>query len=354
MKFFLKPCSPNPVNPQRLPPVVLEELEKTVSQKKGEIDEFQDEWERVKRYIHPYEYIYSSSFTRNNISKIKPVSRSYFKMVEILSVYGIRVDQKDILCLAEAPGGFIQRLLEFPVNRVHGITLISEDRKVPYWNHTILKDKRFTEHRGNSEDGDLISLSNILGFAKEIGSVSIVTGDGGFDVSDDYDAQERMSYPLIFSEIFLSLLVLEPGGVFTCKIFDTFRRETLCLLSLLHRGFDQIVMHKPCMSRMSNSEKYIVCLGYRGKTTEITNTLARYFLQNEFDIDVSDMYVSEMIEFIKRCSTSQMDLIEVGIQQIKEKKYMRGATKLQIRKAREWCVAHGIEINTECIYLRDS
>ena len=77
------------------------------------IDEYPKEWETVKKQIHEYEYIYTSSYYKKNVSIFSPISRSYFKMTEINQYYHLLNQDKKytITCLAEAPGGFIQSLL---------------------------------------------------------------------------------------------------------------------------------------------------------------------------------------------------------------------------------------------------
>jgi 23S rRNA U2552 (ribose-2'-O)-methylase RlmE/FtsJ len=354
MKFFLH-ISDGDAN-LTLTENIFEDISKQLSDKKSEIDMYPHEWETAKRIINPYEYIYSSSYLCRNISGIKPVSRSYFKITEIIQDYGIVVKDATVMCVAEAPGGFAQCFLDTHVAKVHGITLISENKSIPYWNHLILRDKRFQIHEGVTKDGDLTNFKNILEFAKDIGKVSLVTGDGGFDVSDDYDSQERLSYPLIFSEVYLGLLVLEKGGVFICKIFDTFRKETLCLLGVLHLCFQQVVFHKPCMSRPSNSEKYVVCVGYLGPQTDILNSLTRVYLSNFKGLNtrVSESFLRDMVEYVKNYSSEQMALIDNGINGIKTKKQHRIPTNQQIETAINWCNTYDIPINNSCVYLQAS
>lgn len=354
MKFFLPPYTH--VGTLALREDMFKELSMKLSQKKSEIDQYTEEWETAKRVIHPYEFIYSSSYLRKNVSGFKPVSRSYFKLTEILQDYGIVVDDKNILCIAEAPGGFIQRLLEKPVKRVHGITLISDDKRVPFWNHKVMRNSRFQAHEGFTKNGDITNFKNILRFSKDIGKVSLVTGDGGFDVSDDYDSQETCSYPLIFSEVYMGLLLLEEGGVFICKIFDTFQKDTLSLLAILHQCFQQIIFHKPCMSRSSNSEKYVVCLKYRGPNTAIINHMTRVYLTDfrGLDMRVSEGFLREMSTYIHAYSEYQMKLIDRGINGIKQKHKITFPTRQQIHDAVQWCHTYDIPINHHCMYLEGS
>ena len=105
------------------------------------------EWDSVKKLTNDYELIYLSSRSRENesISCIKPLSRSYFKMIEILQECSIPLED-NIKCghLAEGPGGFIQATVDILKQKdykyeCHGITLRSTEKDIPGWS----KAKRF-------------------------------------------------------------------------------------------------------------------------------------------------------------------------------------------------------------------
>ena len=71
------------------------------------IDTYRTRWDGAKKQINEYEYIYTSTNPKKNICSVVPISRSYFKLREIM--YDLRLTCDDnIACVAEAPGGFIQ------------------------------------------------------------------------------------------------------------------------------------------------------------------------------------------------------------------------------------------------------
>ena len=75
---------------------------------KSKIDNYENKkWNQSKKSVHIYEYIYTSSHQVKNISNIIPISRSYFKLYEILKDIEINLDNKTICCICEGPGGFI-------------------------------------------------------------------------------------------------------------------------------------------------------------------------------------------------------------------------------------------------------
>ena len=342
----------------------LSKLNKELNDVKSLIDNYPKEWEIVKRQIHEYEYIYTSSYYKKNISYISPISRSYFKFREIYNSYPLLNSFEDklsdikILCLAEAPGGFIQSILDLipneKIDKIHGITLISEDSKIPSWNHLIRKNKKVQFHTGGAGNGDLYDFKNVLSFIKDIqkSSVHLITGDGGFDNSSDYSKQEEHSLKLIYSEIFMALNLQKRGGSFVCKIFDTFKKETIILLYILRSSYNEIYIHKPKISRLSNSEKYITCIDYKGYNHKIINLLCHNFNDNKLNIPIDNLYISDMISFNSKYCKIQMDHIHMGINIIMKNKLNKRPTKEQIELAIEWCKKYNIQINDKCIFLR--
>ena len=64
-----------------------------------------------------------------NISNKLPISRSYFKLKEIIKDHNIQVNGKNIFSMAEAPGGFIQELLENNINKNSDVITIGDNLK---------------------------------------------------------------------------------------------------------------------------------------------------------------------------------------------------------------------------------
>ena len=122
-----------------------EALFTTITNKKREIDKVQHKWDSAKKISNEYEYIYTSSNPRKNISSVLPVSRSFFKLREI--IYDFKLDiGRSCSCIAEAPGGFMQSLLQYSdesdiiLDSIYGITLVSDDKDVPYWNPLLFNN----------------------------------------------------------------------------------------------------------------------------------------------------------------------------------------------------------------------
>jgi len=105
---------------------------------KKEIDKHSKSWEKYKKYSNPYEFI-NTSFDNNTmpICSYKPLSRSYFKMIEILNHYSFSFpDTMRSFHLAEGPGGFIEALSNYrnnPKDVYYGMTLMEEKNDIPKW-----------------------------------------------------------------------------------------------------------------------------------------------------------------------------------------------------------------------------
>jgi 23S rRNA U2552 (ribose-2'-O)-methylase RlmE/FtsJ len=130
---------------------------------------------------------------------------------------------------------------------------------------TVSKDE-VKKGGGNLSDGDLTLLKTINmfagGFSADTKGFSedsdLVTADGGFKWEKE-NLQEQEAYKLIFSQIVTALKLNKKGGNFVLKIFDTYTTITLKYLEILKSLYKEVYITKPFTSRISNSEKYVVC-----------------------------------------------------------------------------------------------
>uniref|UniRef100_A0A6C0L110 Ribosomal RNA methyltransferase FtsJ domain-containing protein n=1 Tax=viral metagenome TaxID=1070528 RepID=A0A6C0L110_9ZZZZ len=316
-------------------------------------------WEITKKMINKYEFIYTSSNRSKNICNIVPVSRSYFKLYEIVHDLQLLNNNIYCACLAEGPGGFIHCLNDidqrgdYKINKTYGITLKSNDKTIPYWN-TSLFNHRNTLLFGEDGTGDLYNHKNIQSVIDEIGDrkCHLVTADGGFDYSQNYNLQEESSYQLLFSEIFTALHIQAINGNFVLKVFDLFHYKTIQLIYLLYNHYSYIEIYKPTTSRLSNSEKYIVCSEFKGMTDSVRELLNQSLKDHtNFKIKVPDSFINEIMKYNQQFVNLQIDTIKTIIQNIGKFKQVY-PTQKQITNAIAWCESYKLPINTDCIYLK--
>ena len=341
---------------------------------KEQIEQFQEEWDNIKKFTNPYEFIHTNiTLSKTNISKLRPLSRSFYKMIEIATGVNLLDKYSDTVKpdvdyhsgirtfhLAEGPGGFIEAIsylrgLEYekirkqshtnPVqpttslqptasiqilkrntefhdeymkeiehnkiskrifekmnqdsstggvtigavttgamatnikqyshlsheiygnDRYYGMTLINDDPICPGWKKT----KTFLDNNpnviieiGEDKTGNLLSLANFQRCASLYkNKMDIITADGGFDFSLDFNNQENIATRLILAEVFFALAMQKKGGSFILKIFDIFHKSTVDILYLLSYYYSDVSVIKPYTSRIANSEKYVICQGFK-------------------------------------------------------------------------------------------
>jgi len=95
-------------------------LAKYVNKIKEQIDKHSEDWDNTKKHTNPYEYIHTCyPNSKHPISKLKPLSRAFFKFVEIANVFDIFSQYSRPLQsfhLAEGPGGFIEAIQSMRMN----------------------------------------------------------------------------------------------------------------------------------------------------------------------------------------------------------------------------------------------
>jgi 23S rRNA U2552 (ribose-2'-O)-methylase RlmE/FtsJ len=334
---------------------------------KEQIDCRIDQWDKYKKYTNPYEYIHSLiPNTKQSISTLKPISRSFFKMIELChSMY--LMDTLPPVCttfhLAEGPGGFIEALAYMRKNKddtYYGMTLIDDiNQNVPGWR----KSKYFLQNNPNviietgiEKNGDLTKPENLrYCYDKYNGKMDMITGDGGFDFSFHYPQQEQISTKLIACQIGFAIAMQKAGGTFILKVYDTFTRFSLDLLFLLANLYDQVTIVKPNTSRFANSEKYVVCKGFRNSNTlEIVKQFYK-ILQNPepiigtlFDFELPYLFTIKIEEFNAIMGQQQIDTIVSTIYLIdNNNKYdkIEHIKKKNIQKCIAWCQKYDIPYN---------
>jgi 23S rRNA U2552 (ribose-2'-O)-methylase RlmE/FtsJ len=175
-------------------------------------------------------------------------------------------------------------------DRHYGMTLVNDDPICPGWKKT----RTFLEchpnviiENGADKTGNLISLENFLYCAdKYKNKMDIVTADGGFDFSVDFNRQESMATQLVLCEVFYALAIQKPGGTFILKIFDVFHKATVDILYILSYYYNNVSIVKPYTSRIANSEKYVICQGFKiANSTQIIQQFASifHFIQSAAD-----------------------------------------------------------------------
>ena len=344
-----------------------------LSRVKTEIDNRQNMWDRFKKYTNPYEYIHSAIPNSNiSISKLKPLSRSYYKMVEMYHLFELGsglTESCNAFHIAEGPGGFMEAMCDlrgFPTDKYVGITLIDENNySIPGWKkskHFLDKHPMVEIETGATGTGDIMCSSNLeYCYGKYGGTMDIVTADGGFDFSVDFNHQESVSSKLIFCQIAFAVAVQKKAGHFLIKFFDTFTQVSLDMLFLLSLLYEEVNVVKPNTSRYANSEKYVVCKNFRMSDSErasLVQCFVNAFETDEFkrgelllsilNIDIPYMYSCKVQEYNAIFGQQQIETISLTLNLIDTGKHERleSMKKNHLQKCVVWCQKHGVPHNS--------
>ena len=338
---------------------------KYIKQMKQEIDKYQTEWDNLKKYVNPYEYIHTQiPDCKSSVSKIKPISRSYYKLIEICDHLNVLNDNSypiSTFHLAEGPGGFIEAMISLrknPKDSYYGMTLIGDDTNIPGWNknNQLKKQSNVTLIKGPTDDGDLLKKENLhYCFDHYKSSMDIITGDGGFDFSMDFNKQELVSVKLILAQIFYAIILQKTGGTFIIKFFDIFYKSTCDMIFLLSCFYDKLYIIKPNTSRFANSEKYIVCKFFKHNINKdellpvfkevITEIQHTNYITNILKFKLPCIFTSKIEEINSVLGQQQIECIINTLQLIENQNNSEKLEQLKqnnIQKCINWCIKYKI------------
>lgn len=332
-------------------------------------------WDRYKKLTNEYELVFTSTQGFPSIASYNPISRSYFKLWEILcdfrKEFKFSALPMKTIFLADAPGGFGEAFINFrrkyrqatddnEPDTLFGMSLRATNKIIPNWkfNEEYCKRNNLNLFYGRQGTGSLYDIENIedLLLASGTHSAHFITADGGFDFSGDFNNQEEMSLRLILCEIYAALLLQAEGGSFVLKIYDIHSSCTIKLLYALKCFYQNMFLIKPLSSRPANSEKYVVCTEYAANHTlkhhRILNILKsniQYFRPNLVlkDLDVPCTFIFDILHYNRVYITNQSlhiikTLALIDEMSDNEEKEM---IRQQVRKALKWCYKYQIDVS---------
>ena len=322
-----------------------------LSKTKLQIEPIENSWDNYKKLTNPYEFIHTVvPGCKTQVSRMKPLSRSFYKMVEICTQFNLCNREKcngngnndnDVFSignsgngnnnhnafmqfaitpealfpthsvqtmssfhLAEGPGGFIEAVCHMrknPSDEYYGMTLVNNDSKCPGWK----KSKNFLEEnpnviieKGIDETGNLLSVENFeYCYKKYGGKMDLITADGGVDFSENFNNQEHTATKLIIAQVIYAISMQSNGGNFVLKVFDIFSNATVDVLYLLSSLYKEVYIMKPKTSRYANSEKYVICKDFNvNKNENNIKNLIHKFHENFHNL-ISDLNTESFFRF---------------------------------------------------------
>ena len=346
-------------------------LKKYLNRIKGLIDKHISQWDNTKKYTNPYEFIHTNvPNSKNSICKINPISRAFFKLIEIYNTHNLLPhNDTDIKTfhLAEGPGGFIEATTYLRNNTndlYYGMTLLEDKNiNIPGWNKVDFLLKNYPNIKlldGVNGKGDLYNENNLKYMINNFSnSMDIITGDGGFDFSADFNKQESTAFRLIFTQVIYALIMQKKNGHFVLKIFDIFEDCTIDILYLLNTFYEKVIVMKPYTSRYANSEKYIICKYFKYDNISDLHTkfigilkffngldFNKYTVHSILDVPIQNYYISSINEMNAILGHQQMEnilnTIKIITHKDKKQEKIYNLKCQNIQKCINWCIKNNM------------
>jgi hypothetical protein len=222
------------------------------------------------------------------------LSRAFYKLWELFFMFDLVPLTGNFVSahLAEGPGSFIQATMFFrdmfakgnKNDKYYAVTLHPEqkkfvppiDEKFANSDSRIHVEKTYPRSSGkvNGDLTDKKTIAQVGGQFKD-SKAHFITADGGFEWKNE-NVQEQEAFNLILGEIITAVKIQGKGGNFVCKIFESFTEVTVKFILILQSFYAEVYAVKPLTSRRSNSEKYLVCLGFKhGESKEKDSAIAK-------------------------------------------------------------------------------
>ena len=356
--------------------VVSHSLSRYLYEIKEKLEHREKDWDVFKKYTNPYEYIHSIVPNRRfSVSSHKALSRSYFKMVEMIRGFALLPKRTFLnntpirtFHLAEGPGGFIEAVCLYRANHADqyvGMTILEDanDDNVPAWRkseHFLKANPNVCIENGADNTGNILKPANYDHcVALYGGTMDFITADGGFDFSEDFNHQELTIVQLLWGQIAYALALQKPGGHFVLKLFDSFFQATADMMYILSSFYEEVHVVKLRTSRVGNSEKYIVCKRFRTvNRAEYLPVVRESFINC---VSSTDPYATRLLT----CALNRAFMMRIeeinsvfGQQQIENIYYtlllidksgkhdrVEQIVAQNVQKCVQWCVEHGIYYN---------
>ena len=333
---------------------------------KTQIDNYATNWDIYKKYTNTYEYIHTViPYTKHAVCKLKPLSRSFYKLIELYNLlnFDFCSDKIKTFHLAEGPGGFIEAIQQLRDNDediYYGMTLIDENENIPGWKKSkyfLSKYKNIKIETGADNTGNLFNINNLWHCHRNYkNSMDFITADGGFDFSIDFNKQEVLSINLLFCQICYAIALQKKGGIFILKIFDVFMAATIDLLYILSTLYEKVYIVKPHTSRTANSERYIICKNFQLENTyDILQQLSTLFpainsstsIQRFLNIPIPYIYINKLEDINAILGQQQLENILGTLYLLDNNKSDKLDTikKSNIQKCIQWCIKYKLPYN---------
>lgn len=291
---------------------------------------------KIYYILNPFEYnilnyeesIINSTKKYLNMENIKNISRNFYKIWEILFMFNITNNKMTLISL-DYNDTFINSIIKFKEKLNNGI----KDDKIYYCSLNNDVKKSDIINVVNYKENDLSFIDHFK--SKKI-YASLITANIKIKWNEN-NVQEQDAYKILLNKIISALQLQAKNGNFVIKIYDIYTMVTIKILYLLSSFYEETYIYKPFLSRISNTEKYVICkkFKYNENSDELNNKMKsfielykivvanpnKYIYDIYPDLIIDSDYINK-IKFINiKLSNSQLIMINEIIKYIKENNY---------------------------------
>lgn len=226
--------------------------------------------------INDYDNDLNHIFLKQNDKNGLILSRSLFKLWEILIYFNIMDDSKKFISFSGGEnGGFLQAIYYFrkkyfnSKNDQYCYSLSDNNKIISECVKTVNSNKfKKLDNENILESYDIsksiTDVGNIESLIKKnkLKDINLVTFNGTTEFKTNLGRESEV-YKIILGSIILSLSIQGKNGSFVLRIEDCFTEVTLKLLNILGNCYKSIHICKPLYSRPFDREKYLICKEFK-------------------------------------------------------------------------------------------
>jgi len=223
-----------------------------------------------------------------NMENTNDISRNFYKIWEILFMFNI-INSKMTLISLDYNETFINSIIKFKEKLSNGI---KEDNIYYCTSNKDIKIKSNVINLVKIQDNDFSFIDNFK--TKKI-YANLITANIKIKWNDN-NIQEQEAYKILLYKIISALQLQAENGHFVIKIYDIYTMVTIKILYLLSSFYEETYIFKPFLSRISNTEKYVICkkFKYKQNSEELNTKIKSFFELFKNIINNSDKYIYDI------------------------------------------------------------
>lgn len=222
--------------------------------------------------------------------KDKIVSNDFYKLWEIMFMFDLFNISDTTISSAHflENGSNIQSIMNFREKYYK-----TKDK------YYLIKYENFKENKFLNENDKKISTISVTDSIKE--KIDLITIGSNVTYENDNENTIESEYHIpLLKNIINSVKIQKKGGSLVIKIFETYTDVTVKILSILLSLYDKVFITKPLTSKPSQTEKFIVCNGFKlSDSSGVLKKLEKIeeIINRNPKLKLSDLFMDYEVDF---------------------------------------------------------